>query len=177
MQSALVQRRPLEELAAVGGMHADLERAALAADRERDRDAGLAKPPDTAEQPRKAAHGGAVHRQHHVALAQARLLRWAAGSDAQESHAAADLRDIDAEPRPRRPAGSADGGEVVEDRLQKIDWHDHVGIVALALPARQRPARLHAYRLNLQRADAQQLAVRTDHRSAAPERVRRSGID
>src|SRR6516164_8576618 len=57
---------------------------------------------------------------------------------------------------------------ILEDGFENIDGHDHVEWLG-------RPAFAHL--LHLQRADAQKLARASDHRSTAPERMRRRGED
>jgi len=80
-----------------------------------------------------------------------------------DHHLALRLGGVEPEPRPRRAVGLAEGQQVVEDRRQQVDRHDHVeGLGPAAL------ARL----LELQRADADEVAGRADQRGAAPVRMR-----
>ena len=75
---------------------------------------------------------------------------------------------VEAEPRPRRRVAPAEFHQIVEDRLEQIDRHDHVEILRLPLLDRL---------LQLQRADADEIAGRPDQRRAAPVRMRRRGED
>ena len=86
------------------------------------------------------------------------LRRRAAFGDAHDHDLAIALGRKGSEPRARRLADLSAGQQIVEDRRQQIDRHDHVDVGGLAVPAHLQP----------QRADAQQLAVRTDQRRAAP---------
>src|ERR1700739_3091292 len=62
-----VQARRLEESAAVGGFDLELQRLALAIDRERHLDPGIPERPDAAEQTSEVAHLPAADREHHIA--------------------------------------------------------------------------------------------------------------
>src|SRR6185436_16271234 len=72
------------------------------------------------------------------------------------------------EPGPRWLVRPADRQQVVEDRRQQIDRYDHVDVARRTLLAAL---------LQLQRADAEQIAIRADQRSAAPVGMRRRGED
>src|SRR5262245_52128461 len=69
----LVQPWALEEFASVGGRHLHFHGAAVAIDRQRNLDAGIAHRPDAAEQSGEVADLGAADRQHDVASAQVGL--------------------------------------------------------------------------------------------------------
>ena len=69
---------------------------------------------------------------------------------------------VKAEPRTRRAADPPVGEEFVEDRLQKIDRYHHV-------ERDDPPAR--GLMLQLERADPEQVAPRTDQGGAAPIRM------
>src|SRR5205085_1861355 len=72
------------------------------------------------------------------------------------------------EPRTRWAIRLAELDQVIDHRLQVVDRHDHVEMLALALVAGA---------FKLQRADAEQIAGRTDQRRAAPVRMRRRRED
>src|SRR5262245_53040842 len=124
-----MQDRTLEKAAAVGGLYAQLEGRTLAIDQQWHLDAGLTQLPDAAEETGKIAHLGAGNAEDDIAGAQIRLLRRAAAGEPQDGDVAADLGGVDAEPGARGPVGAADGEEVVQDRLDEIDRHDHVDVL------------------------------------------------
>ena len=78
-----MQARRLEELAAVGGFHPHLESAAVAIDRERHFDPGVAERPHPAEQPGEIVHLCARDPEHDIAGAQIGALGWTAAGDIQ----------------------------------------------------------------------------------------------
>src|SRR5262249_35852887 len=149
---------------AVARGYAYLERAAVAIDGQRHLDPGLAQRPDLAEEAREIAEFGAGHRQHHVAGAQIGLARRSAVGHPRHHDLVVDLGGVEAKPWPRWMVRPAHGQKIFEDRLEDVDRHDHVErLRRLAL----------AHLLDLQRADAEQLARPPDHRRAAPEWMRR----
>ena len=91
----------------------------------------------------------------------------AALGNAHHHHHAVRLGREGAEPRARWLSHLAALHQVVEDRGQKVDRHDHVDVGDLA----------GAAHLQAQRADAEQLAVTVEQRRTAPGRVRRRGED
>src|SRR5439155_7416730 len=90
--------------------------------------------------------------------AQVGLLRRPAARQSDHYNAVVDLGGVEAEPRPRRSVAPSEREQVVEDRLQQIDGNDHVEVLS-ALPARL---------FEMQRADAEKVALRSDHGGAAP---------
>jgi hypothetical protein len=94
------------------------------------------------------------------------LLRRSLVGQADDDQPVLDLGGVEPEPRPRRRVAPAELHQVVEDRIQQIDRHDHVDVLRLAL--------LDGV-LQLQRADADEIAGGSDQRGAAPVRMRRRG--
>src|SRR4029453_6777812 len=97
-----------------------------------------------------------------------RLAGGAAGGPPAHDDFVVGLGGVEAEPWARRMIWPAQGKEILEDRLEKVDRHDHVERLG-------RPAFTHL--LHLQRSDAEKFARASDHRGPAPKRVRRRSED
>src|SRR6185295_515992 len=146
-----MQDRSLEQAAAVDRLHADVEGASLAVDGQRHGDPCFAQGPYAAEQAGKVGYAGPGYGQHDVAGAQIGFLRRPSAGEPQDGDAVADLGGIEPEPGPWGPVRPADSDEIIEDRLQQIDGHDHIGVVALVLASGLRTGGCLLY---LQGADA-----------------------
>src|SRR5262245_52494591 len=123
-----MQLRRLEEAIAVAGLDAGLDGLAVAIDRYRDFDAGGTERPHLAIQSGKLAHLRARDRQQYVAGAQIRLLCGAVLGQPDDHQLILDRGGVEAEPGPRRLVRPPQREQVVEDRLQQIDRHDHVEV-------------------------------------------------
>ncbi len=97
-----------------------------------------------------------------------RLCRRAFAGDAGDHHAVVHFGCVKAKPRARGMVRPADRQHVVHDRLQEIGRHEHVQRDVLAILAGV---------LQLQRADADEVAFRADEPGAAPVGVRGRGED
>ncbi len=75
------------------------------------------------------------------------------------------LGGIHPEPGPRRPVGLSHGEQIVENRLEHVDGHEHVALDLLAFH----------HLLHQQGADAEQAPVHSHQRRSAPLRMRRRG--
>ena len=64
------------------------------------------------------------------------------------THLIVDLGRVEPEPRPRRPVAHAKREQVVKDRLEQINWHNHVEVFGP----------LFARLLKLKGADPEQIA-------------------
>src|SRR5581483_3079589 len=78
-----------------------------------------------------------------------------------------DLGRNDPEPWPHRLVDAAELAQIVENWLQEVDRHDHVEVFGATF----------AQAFDLQRADADQLALGRDQAGATPVRVRWIGED
>src|SRR3984893_11937995 len=127
-----MQPRRLEEPVAVRRCHLLLVRAPVAIVFDRNLDSGLAEGPDAAEHAGEAAYVFASDAQYHIAGAQPGTLGRTAISEADHHDAVVDFGSIEAEPRAGRTIGPAVPQQVVEDRLEEIDRHDHVEMARYA---------------------------------------------
>src|SRR4029077_6903370 len=152
-----MQTRPLEETVALARLYAQLHRVAVAEDCERHFDAGLALRPDAAKEAGEIAHFAAGDGKHDVPGAQVGALGRSAVGEADDDEPVLHLGREQAEPGlprggeqaeqgPRRRVAPAELREVVENRLQQVDRHDHVDVLRLPLLDGM---------LQLQRADAE----------------------
>src|SRR6202521_3183177 len=141
----------LEEPAAFRRGDLVVQGPAVAFDLDRDFDARLAERPDAPEHAGETADFRAADGQHDIAGVQAGALRRAAIREADDHDAIFDLRRVKPEPGSRRPVGPPVAQEVIEDRLEEIDRHDHVEMARRAF---------FAPLLELERADAEQLPDR-----------------
>src|ERR1043166_7124585 len=122
-----MQTGRLEEFAAVGGFHPHLEGAAVAIDRERHVDAGMAERPHPAEQTGEVVHLRAGDREHDVAGAQIGAFGRPTAGEPGDHDPVLDLGGVEAEPRTRRPVDPARGEQIVQNRLEQGDRADPVG--------------------------------------------------
>src|SRR3954469_13564447 len=97
-----VQLRPLQETVAVARRDADLEGVALAMERQRHRDAGVAERPDPAEEAGEARDPRPADREHEVAGAQAGAAGRAVAGKAHDHDLVLDVGREEAEPGPGR---------------------------------------------------------------------------
>ena len=65
-------------------------------------------------------------REHDVAFAQACAMRRPPAGASQEDDGVMSFRGIDPKPGPRRPSRQSTLAEIVQDRRQQIDRHDHI---------------------------------------------------
>src|SRR5262245_57444239 len=143
-----MQTWSLEEAVAVARLNTHLENAALTIDQQRHVDAGVAQRPDLTEQGGEVLDLRAGNREHHIAGVQVGTLRWAAARHADNHDPVLDLAGIEAEPRPRRAIPPPIREEIVKDRVQEIDRHDHVEMLGRSILARP---------FELQRPDAEKV--------------------
>src|SRR6185437_202386 len=164
----LLQPRRLEQRGAVDRFDADPDGAAVAQQLDRDFSAGGAARPDLAIEIGEAGDALVAHRPDDIAGAHAGGGGRAALGEAGDDDLLVALGRVEADPRPRRLVALAVGEQLVEHRLQYVDRHDHVDVArAVALD----------HLLDIERADAEQLAVAADEPGAAPEGMRRRGED
>ncbi len=147
---------------------AELAHRAVAHHRERDLGAGRADRPDRAEGAGEVLDRGALDLDQDVAGVDAGLVRGAALGEAGDEDRALGLGGVHAEPGPRRAVDPAEAQQVVEDRREQVDRHDHVALRGDALAAGF---------LDEQRADALEAAAPVDAGGTAPARVRGRGED
>src|SRR4029453_4473014 len=107
--------------------------AAIAIDLHRHLDAGIAERPETWEPAGEILDPRAAHLEHDVAGAQIGLARGPAVGQPHHDHAVIDLGGIEPEPGPGRTIATAKREQIVEDRLEQIDRHDHVEMLAALL--------------------------------------------
>src|SRR3954470_19231966 len=155
--------RPFEKPRAVARRDRHLEGAPIAINQQRHIDAGGAERPDLAEGGRKLAHLPARDGENNIAGADVGFLRRPAAGETYDHDLVLDLSGVKAEPRARRTVWPAELHQVIEDWLQIVDRDDHVEMLAFVLLGRA---------LELQRADAEQVAGGPDQCGAAPIRVR-----
>ena len=162
-----MQAWALEEPVALARFDAQLHGLAVAIDRDRHVDTGLALRPDAAEEAGEIATSLPAT---ESTMSPVRMSAFFAGprSAARRRPAGYHFGGIEAEPRPRRHVAPAEFHQIVDDRLEQIDRHHHVDVLRLAFLGGV---------LQLQRADAEQVAGRADQRGAAPVRMRRRGED
>src|SRR5690349_15378773 len=103
----LLQPRRLEQFAAVGRDHCDLDALAVAIDRQRHRDARLAGRQDAAEELGGLAHRCAIDCGDDAAGPQTRLLCGSVRGEAGHDDLVIDLGGVEAEPGARLSAGAA----------------------------------------------------------------------
>src|SRR4029077_8236290 len=124
-----MQTRPLEETVALARLYAQLHRVAVAEDCQRHFDPGLALRPDAAEEAGEIAHFAAGDGKHDVPGAQIGALGRSAVGETDDDEAVLHLGREQAEPGPRGRVAPAELREVVENRLQQVDRHDHVDVL------------------------------------------------
>src|SRR5580704_3384763 len=112
-----VQTWAFEKLITLARFDAQLHRLALAIDRHRHFDAGLALRPDAAEEAGEIAHVLAGDRKDNVARAQIRLLGRPAVGKADDHKPVLDFGSVKAEPRSRRRVPAAKLENIVDDRF------------------------------------------------------------
>src|SRR5688572_14933329 len=110
-----MQARRFQEAVAVAGGDRDLERIALAVERQGHVDAGLAESPDAPKEPGEAAHLAAGDGEHEVAGAQASALRRPIAGEPHDDNLVLELGRVKPKPRARRTIGAAEREEIVED--------------------------------------------------------------
>src|SRR4051812_32593834 len=162
-----VQLRRLQELETIGRGHRDVEGDAFMMYRQRHVDAGSAEAPQLLVEAGLARDLLAVDREDDVAGLELGTGGRAVGGDPDHNHAVVDLGRKESEPRPCRLVDAAEPAQIVQDRFQQVDRHDHVDVLGLAV----------ALAFELQRADADQLATLVEERRATPIRVRGMGED
>src|SRR5256885_2283132 len=145
--------RLLEELLPFARDDARLDRLAFALKNERHRGTGWAERPDLAEKIREAGHVLSRDRGDEVAGLQPGPVGGRARIAADDEHLAVEIGGEEPEPGMRRAVWAAARKHVAENRLQEVDRHHHVELPVL------RPLSLL---LDLQRADAEEVALRVD---------------
>ena len=146
--------------------HAQPDAAAVTNHFDRDFDAGGTASPHSAIQIRQRAHRGFTDGGDDVAAAKPRGRRRAAVGDPGDDDPTVALRGIDADPRPRRLVDAAPGAQLLDQRRQQVDRHDHVDVARHVLSAGA---------FDVQRADADEPAIAGEETGAAPERMRGGG--
>ncbi|EGE60795.1 hypothetical protein RHECNPAF_1340044 [Rhizobium etli CNPAF512] len=163
----LLQVRFFQKAVAVGGFDAQPGLPAVAQDAHRNLGTGRAAAPELAVEIGQAVDLFVTDLRDDIALTQAGLGGWTAFGDAHHHHAAIALGGECAEPGPRRLVDLAAVQEIVEDRRQQIDRHDHIDVRDLAVLAH----------LQAKRTDTEQFAVGADQRCPAPCRMSGCGKD
>ena len=83
--------------------------------------------------------------EHDVSAVQLGAIGRAAGGQPDDDHPVVDHGDVKTEPRPRRAIGPSQRQQVIENRFEEVDRHDHVEMIGLSFPERL---------LQLERTDA-----------------------
>src|SRR6516225_7824366 len=152
---------------AVGGGDSQPDRPAVAYHLQQDLGAGPPARPDLAVEVGQTLHTFVTHRGDDIPRLHARRGGWALIREIGDNHLAASLRGVDAEPGARRLVHPAMGQHFLQHRRQEIDGHHHVDV---ALPALDHLAQM-------ERADAEKLAVPADEAGASPMGVGGGGED
>src|SRR5580658_1928642 len=112
-----MQTRALEEAVALARLDAQVHGLAVAINRDRHFDAGLALRPDAAEEACEVAHFLAGNRKHDVAVTHVGLLGRSLIGEPDDDEPVLHLGGVEPDPGPWRSAAPAGLHEVVEDRI------------------------------------------------------------
>src|SRR4051812_22668299 len=154
-----VQAWHFQEAVAVRGGDAHLEHATGAVDCEGNLNTRLAQRPDTPEEACQRPNGPARDSEHDVARFNTGLFGGSLRGQTNDDNLVLGFTRIEPEPGSRRPIGPPKPRHVIKDRGEQINGNNHV--------KRQGPTPRGGV-LELERADAQQLATRADQGRAAP---------
>src|SRR5580693_2616175 len=104
----------------------------------------------------------------NVAAPQSRRRRWTTVGQGRNDDFSISLGGINPEPGPHRLVHTSISQEVIENRGQQVDRHDHVDVARSAMQGRL---------LDVERADAKEPTRSIDGPSSAPKGMRWGGKD
>src|SRR6516165_1013344 len=152
----------LEKAAPIGGGDPHLENIALAIERQRHVHSGISQGPDAAKEAHEVSYRLASHGKNRIALVKPGTVRGTITGKADNRHLIAGFGGKQTEPGPWWNIGAAECAQIVEDRRQQVDRHDHVqGNDLIAMDLMRNPEGPYA----------QKVARWTYHRGAAPVRM------
>src|SRR6056297_1030960 len=163
-RSRSVDNRTLEKFAPVSRGDGHLQCLPVTVYLKRHLDTGRPERPHRPEELREIENLFTIDTDNDIAHFEPGLLSGAIRGNPGDNDLVVDLSGIKAKPRPRRTLGAANFHEVVDDWFQEIDRDNHIEIEVVALRIGM---------LDLQRADADQLALTIDQAGTAPVRMGR----